>query len=83
MDVSRGCVFVKDADVAVYKKLTVSLLWMDDEPLSIGKDYLVKLGTKLIPGILTKVDYAIDVNTGAHQETDTLERTVLPFARFC
>ena len=51
--------------MAVYKKLTVSLLWMDDEPLSIGKDYLVKLGTKLIPGILTKVDYAIDVNTGA------------------
>ena len=47
---------------------------MDDEPLSIGKDYLVKLGTKLIPGILTKVDYAIDVNTGAHQETDTLEK---------
>ena len=74
VDVSRGCVFVKDADVAVYKKLTVSLLWMDDEPLSIGKDYLVKLGTKLIPGILTKVDYAIDVNTGAHQETDTLEK---------
>ena len=74
VDVSRGCVFVKDADVAVYKKLTVSLLWMDDEPLSIGKDYLVKLGTKLIPGILTKVEYAIDVNTGAHQETDTLEK---------
>ena len=74
VDVSRGCVFVKDADVAVYKKLTVSLLWMDDEPLCIGKDYLVKLGTKLIPGILTKVDYAIDVNTGAHQETDTLEK---------
>ena len=23
---------------------------------------------------LTKVDYAIDVNTGAHQETDTLEK---------
>ena len=74
VDVSRGCVFVKDADVAVYKKLQVSLLWMDDEPLCIGKDYLVKLGTKLIPGILTKVEYAIDVNTGAHQETDTLEK---------
>ena len=74
VDVSRGCVFVKDADVVVYKKLQVSLLWMDDEPLCIGKDYLVKLGTKLIPGILTKVEYAIDVNTGAHQETDTLEK---------
>jgi sulfate adenylyltransferase subunit 1 len=47
---------------------------MDDEPLSLGKDYLVKLGTKTIPGILTKIEYAIDVNTGAHQATETLNK---------
>ena len=74
VDVSRGCVFVKDAGVSVYKKLTVSLLWMDDDTLQVGKDYLVKLGTKTIPGIVTHIDYAIDVNTGAHQETDTLHK---------
>lgn len=74
VDVSRGCVFVKDAGVSVYKKLTVSLLWMDDNTLQVGKDYLVKLGTKTIPGIVTHIDYAIDVNTGAHQETDTLHK---------
>jgi sulfate adenylyltransferase subunit 1 len=47
---------------------------MDDEPLSLGKDYLVKLGTKTIPGILTKIEYAIDVNTGAHQATEMLNK---------
>jgi sulfate adenylyltransferase subunit 1 len=72
VDVSRGCVLVKDTNIAPYKKLTVSLLWMDDEPLTIGKDYLVKLGTKTISGILTKVNYAIDVNTGEHIKTETL-----------
>jgi sulfate adenylyltransferase subunit 1 len=74
VDVSRGCVLVKDADVAVYKKLQVSLLWMDDEPLSVGKDYLVKLGTKIISGIVTKINYAVNVNTGEHINTETLNK---------
>ena len=74
VDVSRGCVLVKNTDIGVYKKLTVSLLWMDDEDLAIGKDYLVNLGTKTIPGILTHVQYAIDVNTGEHVTKDSLHK---------
>ena len=74
VDVSRGCVLVKNTDIGVYKKLTVSLLWMDDEDLAIGKDYLVKLGTKTIPGILIHVQYAIDVNTGEHVTKDSLHK---------
>lgn len=74
VDVSRGCVLVKNTDIGVYKKLTVSLLWMDDEDLVIGKDYLVKLGTKTIPGILTHIQYAIDVNTGEHVTKDSLHK---------
>jgi sulfate adenylyltransferase subunit 1 len=74
VDVSRGCVLVKGANLAVYKKLTVSLLWMDDEKLSLGKDYLVKLGTKTISGIITKIDYAVDVNSGEHIEAETLDK---------
>jgi sulfate adenylyltransferase subunit 1 len=74
VDVSRGCVLMKNTKLAAYKKLTVSLLWMDDEPLEIGKDYLVKLGTKTIAGILTKVEYAVDVNTGEHISTETLNK---------
>lgn len=72
VDVSRGCVLVKGTNLAAYKRLTVSLLWMDDEPLSVGKDYLVKLGTKTISGIIAKLDYAIDVNTGEHIKVETL-----------
>ena len=74
VDVSRGCVLTKGTDIAVYKKLTVSLLWMDDELLVIGKDYLVKLGTKTIPGILTGISYAVDVNTGEHIAADSLSK---------
>ena len=72
VDVSRGCVLVKDADIAVYKRLKASILWMDDDELTVGKDYLVKLGTKTIPAIVAGIDYAVDVNTGEHIKTETL-----------
>lgn len=74
VDVSRGCVLVKDTDLAAYKKLTVMLLWMDDAPLTAGKDYLVKLGTKTITGVLTKINYAVDVNTGEHKPAESLSK---------
>ena len=74
VDVSRGCVLVKDTDLAPYKKLTVSLLWTDDTPLAAGKDYLVKLGTKTMAGVVSKINYAIDVNTGEHKPTGSLSK---------
>ena len=64
MDVSRGCVLAKDTKLPVSKKFTATILWMDDEELTVGKDYLVKLGTRTIPGILKNIQYKIDVNTG-------------------
>ena len=74
VDVSRGCVIAKDAKLASYQKLNVSILWMDDEPLAVGTDYLVKLGTKTISGIITGIEYAVDVNTGEHIKADTLNK---------
>lgn len=66
VDVSRGCVITKDTKLASYQELTASILWMDDEQLTAGKDYLVKLGTKTISGIVSEIKYAVDVNTGEH-----------------
>ncbi len=77
VDVSRGCVFTRDNDIPVCKKLTVSLLWMDDQPLAAPKEYLVKLGTKTGSGILTKIDHAVDVNTGEKVSVDTLSKNGL------
>ena len=74
VDVSRGCVLTKDSEIGVYKKLRASLLWMDDNTLTEGTDYLVKLGTKTIPAIVTKIEYAVDVNTGEHIQKDELNK---------
>lgn len=74
VDVSRGCVITKGTNFASYQELTASILWMDDEQLTAGKDYLVKLGTKTISGIVSEIKYAVDVNTGEHIPADSLTK---------
>lgn len=74
VDVSRGCVITKDTNLASNQELTASILWMDDEQLTAGKDYLVKLGTKTISGIVSEIKYAVDVNTGEHIPADSLTK---------
>ena len=74
VDVSRGCVITKDEDIAAYGTLDVSLLWTDDSGLETGGDCLVKLGTKLIPAVVTEIKYAVNVNTGEHISAKTLSK---------
>lgn len=65
VDVSRGCVLTT-VELPVSKKFTATILWMDDQELTVGKDYLVKIGTETISGILKNIQYKIDVNTGEY-----------------
>ena len=72
IDVSRGCVLENGSGITAAQKFTTTLLWMDDNNLSAGGDYFIKLGTKLITGTVTEISYKIDVNTGEHHPTDIL-----------
>ncbi|WP_102335675.1 adenylyl-sulfate kinase [Salimicrobium jeotgali] len=63
VDVSRGNV-ITDADLPVTDRFTASLLWMEDEPLTEGKNFLVKAGTKMIPGTVAAIHHKTDINTG-------------------
>ena len=74
VDVSRGCVLSDSTDIPVVRNVSVTLLWMDDEPLTVGKEYLIKLGTKKIAGILSTVSYKVDVNTGEKVKADSLQK---------
>lgn len=74
VDVSRGCVLTDDEKLPIAKSFFATLLWMDDDALSVGREYLVKSGTKRIPGFVKKILYKIDVNTGEHIETDIIEK---------
>lgn len=64
VDVSRGCVFTKDDQIKEADSFSATILWMDDSVLTPGKNYLVKVGTKVLPGTVTAITHKIDINTG-------------------
>ena len=72
VDVSRGCMLCKDAGLVVGKMFTAKLLWMDDTKLVAGKNYFLKIGTKMVPAVVMNIKYKIDVNEGNHVQTDKL-----------
>jgi len=65
VDVSRGCVLVKGAGLKLERTFVATLLWMDEEKLIPGKEYLLKLGTKLSPAVVTGIQHKVDINNGA------------------
>ena len=66
IDVSRGCILVKDTDLIVSSMFTATILWMDDQKLTQGKNFLIKIGTRLIPASVMDIKYRMDINTGEH-----------------
>lgn len=74
VDVSRGCVLEKESGLQISDLFEAEILWMDDVPLTIGKNFLVKLGTQKVPGIVTGIDYRIDINTGEQKPAESLKK---------
>ena len=77
VDISRGSVITKDNSISTAKDIISDILWMDDENLVVGGEYLFKSGTKLIPAVVTEILYKTDVNTGEEIKTLTLKKNEL------
>ncbi|MCX7923529.1 MAG: adenylyl-sulfate kinase [Clostridia bacterium] len=72
VDVSRGCVLVKDEELELADMFTATILWMDDTELVAGRNYLVKVGTKILPAVIMAIKHKVDINTGKHIAADRL-----------
>lgn len=81
VDVSRGCVLTAESGAKLASSITTTLLWMDDTPLENGKNYFVKLGTKLIPGVVTEILHTIDVNSGEEKPAEQLNKNEIAAAK--
>jgi bifunctional enzyme CysN/CysC len=64
IDISRGDVLcaVKDR-TEVSDQFAAHVIWMGEEPLLPGRQYLLKLGTNTVPAQVTHLKHKIDVNT--------------------
>ncbi len=73
IDVSRGDMLVRPDNVpTVAEAFDATIVWMAEEPLLPGKQYLFKQTTKMVPGSIAGIRYRIDVNTLHRQDTEQL-----------
>ena len=74
LDISRGDALVSAGSAVESKReLDVTLCWLSEEPMSRGRRYLLKHGTRLVKALIGAPDYRVNVNTLAHEAADTLQ----------
>ncbi len=73
IDISRGDMLVHPNNLPYFSdKLDVQIVWMGEEPMQIGKQYLFKQTTKKSSGSINQIKFKTDVNTLKHEETNSL-----------
>ncbi len=73
IDISRGDMIVRRHNIPeISREFSAIICWMYDEPLKIGKNYVIKHTTKTVKAFVSKLDYVIDVNTLHRKEAETL-----------
>jgi len=76
IDISRGDTLVHASNAAhtiSSNQFTAHLVWMDQQTLSLTRDYELKLGSKRINARIKKIHHLINVNTLEQSFAKTLE----------
>lgn len=79
MDISRGCVIAsaKGNTLQIGNMFKADLLWVDDEPLKEGRNYMIKLTTQTKTASVVNIRYKENIATGEHMAAGELEKNSL------
>jgi bifunctional enzyme CysN/CysC len=73
IDISRGDLLVEaTARPACADQFAAHLVWMQDEPLLLNRDYLLKIGATTVPVQISELQHKINVNTLEEEAGKTL-----------
>jgi bifunctional enzyme CysN/CysC len=74
IDVSRGDVIAAgDSPPQVAAQFEATIVWMHDEPLLQGREYLMKIGTRTVAATVAPIKHKVNVNTLEHTAAERLE----------
>jgi bifunctional enzyme CysN/CysC len=83
IDVSRGDTLVSPAArPEVADQFAAHLLWMAEDEMLPGRQYLLKIGAKTVPASVTELKHKIDVNSLEHFAAKTLHLNEVGFCNF-
>ncbi|MFP4224950.1 MAG: sulfate adenylyltransferase subunit CysN [Phycisphaeraceae bacterium] len=74
IDISRGDMLVRPDNLPrVDNRFEAMLVWMAEEPMEPGRQYLIKHTTNRVPGAIIELKHRVDVNTLEQHQADRLE----------
>ena len=74
VDISRGDVISTiDAPAQVADQFEATLVWMSDQPMLRGRNYLMKIGAKTVTATVLPLKHKVNVNTLEHVAATKLE----------
>ncbi|WP_221800265.1 sulfate adenylyltransferase subunit CysN [Oceanobacter mangrovi] len=73
IDISRGDLIYTGKQPLFGDRYTAELVWMHEDPMTVGKEYLFKAGTKSVFGKVISIQHRVDVNTMQHIPADQLQ----------
>jgi bifunctional enzyme CysN/CysC len=80
IDIARGDLLADPREPPEFvDQFAAHVLWMSEHPLVPGRSYLLKIGTRTVPGTVTALKHRIDVDTLAHLADRTLSLNEIGF----
>jgi len=75
IDISRGDMIVgaEQSAATVSDKFKATIVWMAENALAPGRQYIIKLATRSVSGSVSMIHHRIDVNTLEHHDASELQ----------
>jgi sulfate adenylyltransferase subunit 1 len=74
IDISRGDMIVKSDDIpSVSNHLSAMVVWMDETPMKLNQNYIIKRATSVLNGSFNSIEYKKNINTFEEVEANSLE----------
>jgi selenocysteine-specific translation elongation factor len=73
IDLSRGDMLVKQDIPHVAKRFEATVVWMHAQPLTVGKNYLVKQTSRQVRGKVTKIIHRVDIQSLQPEQAEQLQ----------
>ncbi|TVZ38634.1 sulfate adenylyltransferase subunit 1 [Alteromonadaceae bacterium 2753L.S.0a.02] len=74
IDISRGDMIVHAASEQTFSnRMRGHLVWMSETEMKPGKQYLFKFASKVTPGVVSDIEYRVDVNTFEKSEVENMQ----------
>ncbi|MGY2804150.1 sulfate adenylyltransferase subunit CysN [Bradyrhizobium sp. USDA 4506] len=73
IDIGRGDLLARPTErPELADQFAAHLIWMDEDPLVVGRNYILRIGPQTTAGSITAINHRIDVNTREHLAARTL-----------